>query len=483
MAKEEDNNFQKISNGLISYYKFKESLRNSERDLIIEKEETAGEKISFIFRNFNIECYIIEKKILNEFLNSNNLPKILNPINEENIKKFNEELKEIIEEKGIIPIQSKIEIYSDLEKIKELVTEENFSLVNEEFLCDVMSVDQSNLVDQKIKFSNNAQNESLIFTSKNYVLNIDKYIESEYDEYPEEYKNLYYVEDITKKIFVLLYFNEIRMKEKIKMDITDFYNFKDYYLINKEWIEEYKQFFLYDEVIDKLENIIKDNTNEHNINYSYKKAKYNLNDIIYNIGQIRLYNDTKIGYKLMNAKKLIPKRKLIKSQNEKEYFIPFEFILINQDIYELLKEEEFFYNMNDEIGNEINYKILIGNNNLIILNKNIDSKNDECIVFEKDKKNFNQKGEQVENDRIKLLYILNYNQDQDEEVFNGLKSLNIENENLNQREEIKDNNGNILGNLIQIDKKYFNDNIEKNENIEQNEINNESYKIENQNFN
>ena len=82
-----------------------------------------------------------------------------------------------------------------------------------------------------------------------------------------------------------------------------------------------------------------------------------------------------------------------------------------------------------------------------------------------------------------MLYILNYNQDQDEEVFNGLKSLNIENENLNQREEIKDNNGNILGNLIQIDKKYFNDNIEKNENIEQNEINNESYKIENQNFN
>ena len=222
MAKEEYNNFQKISNGLISYYKFKENLKNSERDLIIEKEETAGEKISFIFRNFNIECYIIEKKILNEFLESNNLPKILNLINEENIKNFNEELKTIIEEKGIMPIQSKIEIYSELEKIKELVTEENFSLVNEEFLCDVMNVNQSNLVDQKIKFSNNAQNESLIFTSKNYVLNIDKYIESEYDEYPEEYKNLYYVEDITKKIFVLLYFNEIRMKEKIKMDITDF---------------------------------------------------------------------------------------------------------------------------------------------------------------------------------------------------------------------------------------------------------------------
>ena len=234
-----------------------------------------------------------------------------------------------------------------------------------------------------------------------------------------------------------------------------------------------------------MERIIKDNTNEHNINYSYKKVKYNLDDIIYNIGQIRLYNETKIGYKLMNAKKLIPKRKLIKSQNEndKEYFIPLEFILINQDIYELLKEEEFFYNMNDEIGNEINYKILIGNNNIIVLNKNIDSKNEEFIVFEKDKKNFTQKGEQIENDRIKLQYILNYNQNQDEEVFNGLKSLYIENEDLNQREEIKDNNGNILGNLIQIDKKYFNDNIERNENIEQNEIDNESYKNENQNFN
>ena len=59
------------------------------------------------------------------------------------------------------------------------------------------------------------------------------------------YKNLYYVKDLTKKIFILFYFNEkkIIIQNKLKKRTKDIYNFEKYYLINNNWIKDYKQFF------------------------------------------------------------------------------------------------------------------------------------------------------------------------------------------------------------------------------------------------
>ena len=49
--------------------------------------------------------------------------------------------------------------------------------------------------------------------------------------------------------------------------------------------------------------------------------------------------------------------------------IPDEFELINEDIYELLSKEEFFYNNIEEDKDKILYEILFGNDQIIIKNK------------------------------------------------------------------------------------------------------------------
>jgi hypothetical protein len=218
----------------------------------------------------------------------------------------------------------------------------------------------------------------------------------------DKYKNLYYVDDLTKKIFILLYLNEQKIKKKLKKEINNVYKFKKYYLISKDWLKEYKEFFLYDFVIKKFkeqykkeynyEGINKQNNedNDNNEIYSYDIANINLNDIVKNIGQISLFSKTIISDKLRDAKKLIPEPKKIltrrKEENNGEYeqetedpeFIEnyiklyTEFDFINKDIFELLEKEEFFIGLNDEIKNQIEFQVLIGSYNIIIKNKSLD---------------------------------------------------------------------------------------------------------------
>ena len=75
-------------------------------------------------------------------------------------------------------------------------------------------------------------------------------------------------------------------------------------MINNEWLKEYKEFFLFDFVEKKIESEYK------NKNYSYNRIKHNLNNIVkQNLGQIRLYSETKLSDKIRNAKNLIYQNK------------------------------------------------------------------------------------------------------------------------------------------------------------------------------
>lgn len=86
-----------------------------------------------------------------------------------------------------------------------------------------------------VKISKNSVNTALLFSKNNFIvsINIDKnkkenianendeknknkIIETKSDKIEEKYKNLYYVEEITKQVFVLLYFNEQNIQNKLK---------------------------------------------------------------------------------------------------------------------------------------------------------------------------------------------------------------------------------------------------------------------------
>ena len=74
----DDKNIEKITNGIISYLEFLKEFNKVIYDDFIKKE-------SYIFLQFNLECYIIDKKYLDDFKNAINFDELiylLNPIDE-----------------------------------------------------------------------------------------------------------------------------------------------------------------------------------------------------------------------------------------------------------------------------------------------------------------------------------------------------------------------------------------------------------------
>ena len=146
------------------------------------------------------------------------------------------------------------------------------------------------------------------------------------------------------------------------------------------------------------------------------------------------------------------------------------YYFINNEIFELLKQEEFFLNMNEKVKNKIEYQILIGNNRIMIKNKALDEENlkyyytNEYLVYIDRKetiKYIDDEDLQNNNDDYILYYILNYSKNKF--FFNDLKILNNKNglkeyilkrnivlNNINIEEDIKDIDKNIIGAFINI---------------------------------
>ena len=522
---EEDKNAEKIGNGIISYLEFIKNFNTIKEDFIIgneNEENKENEQINndfYIFREFNEECYIIDKGIFDEFkgaVNYNELTQILEPLTEDNKEKFMKELKEYLKKNPYIPNVDNIKIYSELEEMKEIVNKfSNFSFVNKELLITAMNIPLLNLEKKNLKVSRNKNNICLASSYNNYTLAIQP--KQNNQDQNKEFKNLYYVEDLTKKIFILLFFNEKIIQIKLKKEKKEYYNFKKCYLINNNWIKEYKNFFSYDFVIKKfkeaynkyiMDESTEDNLDSENNDFiaSYKKTIFNINEIIKNMGQISLYSDTQIDNETRNAKSLIPgfQKTLIKSQiktkadyeqetvepelNDIYINTPSGFCLVDDNLLNLLEKEEFFYNFNNELKNNIESKVSLGNNHIIIRN----------IPFYENKENYINLNEYLiyvdKNDKIKYLtdenldenqpfilhYILYYNNNKsfinDLKILNkknGLKEFitknNIDLSDIKIEENIKDNNGNYLGYFINIsvNKEYIN-----NENIEKENITN-----------
>ena len=461
MSELNDNNniIENITNGVISYLQFLKKFKTKINDTVITNEQTVTSRVnmSYIVREFKLDCYIIDKKNFDNFrssINFNKLVQILNTINEENKEKFKKELKQFLDNHPYIPNGKDIKIYSKIEEMKEIVKDfNNYSFINKELLFDVMGASKSHIEECMLKVSKNEKNTSLYSSSGNFLLTIN--IEKKDKENEEKnkidaknkieentkniqknkkFKNLYYVDKITLKIMILLYVNDKIIEKKIKNPIKNKYNFKKYYLINKDWLKEYKEFFLYDLIIKKIE----EDPELKDPKYSYKNVKYNLDNIVNKkIRQIPL-GDTEITEKLRNANNLFHKVKSIqikkeiikreegdvKQETESSQIlltfvdIPTEFEIIDEETFKLLMQEEFFINFDDNIKNKLQYLVMFGNNTVIIKNKNINKSErlkafKEYLIYSEQslKKNI-KKEENEQNDSLILDYILNYGKEE-----------------------------------------------------------------------
>ena len=503
----EDRRAEIMTNGLISFQKFLKEFKQVVKDEVIQKINNKFE-ISYNFRKFNIECYIIDKKYYDEFckaINFKEISKVLSIINEENTEKCKQMVKERLKDENFNIDVNDIQFYADQEGLKKIVGHfNNYSFLNKELLVDCMGVPEEKLKSKKIFVSKNEKNTTLLNIEENFTMSINivkKDVEKEVEikkevenkvQIKKKPKNLYYVENITKKIFLLLYKKDELLNKKIHKNSKDSYKFKNYYLISKEWLKSYKENFLYGQIISKIDEELK--------SHSYKRIKTELDSIIKDkIGQIKLYGSSEIEPGLRDANKLLPKIKPIKENKDnnddfvrrvsiieetvepeqeltQSYEVPSEFEIINEDIYELLKKEEFLENFDEKLENQLCYQILFGNKWMIIKNKsseNFEEKDDysnELLFYRKNVQNDND----INDDYI-LGFILNFEKkvnfyEEIGKIFShGIKKY-INNTKINlesncTQEKILDESLNVLGKIfnVNINPDMINDEINDNE--------------------
>ena len=165
-----------------------------------------------------------------------------------------------------------------------------------------------------------------------------------------EDKNL---EKIILKSLILLYANEKHFQKLLNSPIVDEYEFKDYYLINKDFVDDYLKNAEYKNLCEKLD------TEE----YSYNGFYFNLDEIIdkLNLSNIKIKSKTyeeKNFYPLINEIDYPKKTKKIKCLDK--------FIIVHENLFDLLYK---CIKPKDYQKEDYKCKLLIGDQTLFIQDK------------------------------------------------------------------------------------------------------------------
>ena len=172
----EDRRAEIMTNGLISFQKFLKEFKQVVKDEVIQKINNKFE-ISYNFRKFNLECYIIDKKYYDEFckaINFKEISKILSIINEENTEKCKQIIKDKLTEGNFNIDVNDIVFYVSQEDLKKIVGHfNNYSFLNKELLVDCMGVPEEKLKSKKIFVSKNEKNTTLLNIEENFTMSIN----------------------------------------------------------------------------------------------------------------------------------------------------------------------------------------------------------------------------------------------------------------------------------------------------------------------
>ena len=191
----------------------------------------------------------------------------------------------------------------------------------------------------------------------------------------------------------------------LKTNIKDEYDFNEYYLINKQWIEDFKNKCLYKNISKKLD--------EMNLNLSYKGYVLNSENIIENNNLANLnINLIEKNDNLFNENNFYLNNTYQDNFKKFDELInnncPKDFIIVPEDLFDLFYKD---INKSDEHSkNDYKYNILIGNNVFIIQDKKI---NTDFYIFSKYYSNF------------ELYYIFKYNDNLT--LYNEIKEFIINN--------------------------------------------------------
>jgi len=293
-------------------------------------------------------------------------------------QKYNELLQKINANNNEINI-SQIQLIKSYDDFN-LNNNELFMLVNEDF-CANIGIDKQYFINSSL-FLFKANNEMFIFFADKQIL-MKVYGMNQYYKINKSLGNMIDTPQEIVNNLIDLYKESKRFNEYLtEYDLKD-NHFKNYYMVNKTWIDQYKQFYNFEDIYIKYEeeyNIEEDDTNSNinNINNNSnsnkkrkrkkKKKKPNQNN---NINQSKVNNpviksqhkNVELPQILLNENNILP---IIKTFKEANY--PFEFELIeNHTLKKLCNNLNL--NVSTNIYEQISIEALPGNNNIILKRK------------------------------------------------------------------------------------------------------------------
>ena len=165
----------------------------------------------------------------------------------------------------------------------------------------------------------------------------------------------------TIKSLILLYGFQKNFIKLMNSPIVDEFDFKKYYLINRNWIEEFKSLFKFEEISYILDN------KKNKYNYTYNGFSKNIKKIIKDFATYSFQLQKFIV--LNNTNDFYPEVKKI-NKNQNDLIYPTNFELVPEDLFNLLFKKSKARNLKKD---DYSYQVLIGDNVLFIQNKKINN--------------------------------------------------------------------------------------------------------------
>ena len=316
---------------------------------------------------------------------------------------------------------------------------------------------------------------------------------SKYKDLIEEFKNKYKVHlEMLIRLYILYQDN----KEKISNEFLDLKKEeKEFYLINSEWIEKFKNFFEYDDLVLYLGKLDRDSINTLFKNNILENQILDLPEEYFN--KILAKNEKEINKKIEDISQIDVKINIEEKNIDLKLYTNFQ--IIDQKIFGLLNILEYSYNPNKSD------LYFIGNNNMLLRFQNQQIINSICdVIGSLNEQNifipeyiFYYNKENIDISSLNLFFINKFNKDPKREniytlgsedspighcySLNYLKGIeeqnknletNKENQNMENNEEKEDKNiSKISGNQNDNENNSNNSNDDNNnqENIKQDE--------------
>jgi len=231
------------------------------------------------------EGYLIDKKYINYWkkftdyeqikdgILIGNKNKVMNIIRKNRSKN---RLKEYQEDATQMKYYNPFSLYKSVK-----INGKSYALINKEFwklICYDAGVDENGLIkyyfnDGRLILNFGAKGKLEIVTDDNIINETKEMFFKDTNNFGEDFDDNE-ENDLQLKKLILLYAYEQEIKNKINnLKFVD-RNFKEYYLISKEWIEGYKRYYHYNELCKMINNR---NDLKNVLNKGYNWAKQNIN--------------------------------------------------------------------------------------------------------------------------------------------------------------------------------------------------------------